>query len=378
MSARPPQELIARHEEFLACAPTDRPLLGYWMGGYFPAEQFPRGTSGLPQEGQALSPGDVRLEDFAEDYERLYRIHRDADDDFFYVGSAYWGIPWLEAILGCKVVAGKTTCWSEACIETLLCDPALRSPLRRAKRRTRFAGRSRGLDALSDAGAQLDGNEWFRCLERFTRELVELSAGRFPVCVPLLRGPLDAAGAMRGMMDLVMEYVDEPAGVKRLLGHCVEVRLEITRRLNRIIPAWHGTYAAGGYPSKVWSRRTVGYNQDDSAALLSPGLFREFLLPVQRRMCAAAQVNFFHLHSGCLWPAELLLQEDCYDVLEVNIDHPGAGPTLAEILPTLKKIQAAHKPLLLWGEIGAQERELISRELSPAGLSIQPICSTPA
>ena len=350
MSSRNVQELIERHEAFLDCAPSDRPLIGYWMGGYFPAEQFPHGTSGW-QEKQVLSPGDVRLEQFAADYERLYRIHRDAEDDFFYVGSAYWGIPWLEAILGCKVAAGKTTCWAE---------PWLNS-----------------LDEIPARAGDLDNNGWFRCLMGFTRELVELSAGRFPVCAPLLRGLGDAANAMRGAMNMVMEYVDDPEGVRRLLEHCATVRQEVVGRLGEVIPAWHGTYAAGGYPSKVWSRRRVAYHQEDSTALLSPELFHEFLVPLEKRMCRAAEVNFFHLHSSCLWPVDVLLEEDWCDVLEINIDHAGAGPSLREALPVLKKIQAARRPLLLWGEIGEADMELLYEELTPAGLSIQPIRNIP-
>ena len=66
------------------------------------------------QVGQLLQPDDVRFDAFRHDYETLYRVHREAEDDFFYIGSAYWGIP-LEAILGCAVHAGETSCWAEMC-----------------------------------------------------------------------------------------------------------------------------------------------------------------------------------------------------------------------------------------------------------------------
>ena len=42
------------------------------------------------------------------------KSHRACDDDFFYVGSAYWGIPWLEAILGCPVSVAAANCRAEA------------------------------------------------------------------------------------------------------------------------------------------------------------------------------------------------------------------------------------------------------------------------
>jgi hypothetical protein len=62
-----------------------------------------------PGTGLLLSQFDA----FRNDYETLYRVHREAEDDFFYVGSAYWGIPWLEAILGCALQVGETSCWGE-------------------------------------------------------------------------------------------------------------------------------------------------------------------------------------------------------------------------------------------------------------------------
>jgi hypothetical protein len=118
----------------------------------------------------------------------------------------------------------------------------------------------------------------------------------------------------------------------------------------------------------------VAYCQEDSAALLSPDLFRKFLLPLHREQCRAADVNFIHLHSSCLYPVDILLENRCYDVLEINIDHPGgSSPSLPELLPTLKKIQAARVPLLLWGELTTGEWDTLRRELSPVGLSLQPI-----
>ena len=346
MSDRPAEELIDRHEAFLSCGPADRPVLGMWSGGYFPAEQFPRGTSGWA-DGRLLAPADVSLPEFAPDYENLYRLHRDIDDDFFFVGSAYWGVPWLEAILGCPVRAGATTCWAEPCLS--------------------------GLADVPRTIGNLDDNGWLQCLVRFTEELVALSAGRFPVCPPLLRGPGDAACAMRGAMHLVPEFIDAPGDVERLLEHCAAVREEVVRRVSRVVPAWNGTHAAGGYPSRLWSRRTVAYHQEDSLALLSPDLFRRFLLPLHRRACRFAEVNFIHLHSACLWPVDILLADGLYDVLEINIDHEGAGPPMRELIPALQRIQSAGKPLLLWGEIGRQDWRLIEECLSPVGLSIQPI-----
>ena len=250
------QELIALHEAFLECRPVDRPLVGLWIGGYYPAEQFPRGTAAVAPE-QRLDPQDVRFALFADDYESLYQAHLAVDDDFFYVGSAYWGIPWLEAILGCPVSLAAANCRAEA----FLSDPA------------DFAG----------CDADLDADPWLAALLRFNEELVRFADGRFPVCPPLLRGPGDVASAMLGGTEFVTGFIDRPDAMKRLLDDVARTRVAVLGRLHAILPAWHETHAAGGYPSRVWCRRTVAYYQEDSAALLNPRLFREFLLPLAKR-----------------------------------------------------------------------------------------------
>jgi hypothetical protein len=347
MSREAPGKLIGRHEAFLNLEPVDRHLLGFWLGGYYPAEQFPAGTAPW-RDGQPLLPQDVSFPPFAPDYESLYRLHQQAEDDFFYVGSAYWGIPWMEAILGCPVTVAGYNCRTEPCLDSL--------------------------DDASGLAPCVDGNPWLETLVQFTRDLVKTAAGRFPVCPPLLRGPGDCASAMLGGMPFIMGFHDDPDRIRGLLDHCSRTRLAVTRTLHAVIPPWHGTHAAGGYPSKMWCRRTVAYTQEDCAALLSPDLFKQFLLPIERDQCGAAQVNFVHIHSSCLYPVDILLENRCYDVLEINIDHPGgSSPDLPDLLPVLARIQAARRPLLLWGEQTPGEWNYIRKELSPVGLSLQPI-----
>jgi hypothetical protein len=346
MSKGSPDGRMERHEAFLECRAVDRPLIGYWSSGYYPAEQFPRATSRW-KNGAVLRPDEVSFAPFAEDYERLYGSQHESNGDFGYVGSAYWGIPWLEAIMGCPVTVAVANCCAKPCLTSI--------------------------DNMKGLALDLDTNAWLNTLLRFTQELVDFSAGRFPVCPPLLRGPGDAVAAMLGEMTYVTGFFDSPATMQELLDLCVRTRLAVIERLQAAIPSWHGIHAAGGYPSMVWSRRTVAYHQEDSAAVLNPSIFRKFLLPAERQTCRAAEVNFIHLHSACLYPVDILLEDSSFDVLQINIDHRGVGPPVWKLMSTFKKIQAAKRPLLLWGEFSPEDWELIRTELSPVGLSLQPM-----
>ncbi len=350
MSSQSPESLLPRHEAFLRCTKVDQPLLSAWVGGYYPADQFPHGHH-TGQVGQLLRPTDVRFAAFREDYETLYRTHREADDDFFYVGSAYWGIPWLEAILGCPVHVGETSCWAE-----------MRAGSPRESSRSRF---------------DLRDNAWFQGLLRFTQELLEFAGGRFPVCAPLLRGPGDAACALCGPEAVAMALMDGERWVNELLAHCARVRLKVWEHLHGVIPAWHGTHAVGGYACRLWAARTVAYYQEDAAAVLNPALFTNHLLPLARLTKPLADIHFIHLHSSCLYLIDALLADDTFAVIEVNLDHPGSSPPLVQYVPALRRVQQAGRPLLLWGQISPSDWDLLQEELSPAGLSIQPIINRP-
>lgn len=165
---------------------------------------------------------------------------------------------------------------------------------------------------LSSLCLELEGNPWFQCLVRFTEDLLEFADERFPICPPLLRGPGDSAAAMKGPEVIVMALVEGKAWVGEFLSHChcAKTRLEVLRRLKDMIPSWFGTYAAGGYPSRLWAARTVSYYQDDFAALLNPCLFAEFLLPLARMTQSLADIHFIHLHSRCLFMLDKLLEDE--------------------------------------------------------------------
>lgn len=341
----PIQDLAWRHTAFLTRQPVDRPLLGLWVGDYYFTTQFPHGVARW-QVGAEITPPQITLEQFLPDYQNLYELHERLNDDFFYVGSAYPGLPWMEALMGCRVFAAETSAWSEP----FLFDYAQ-------------------LDDLPPASE----SPWFHKLVELTTGLVEWAAGRFPVNAPLLRGPADIAAALRGSDRFVLDFYDRPAEVARLLERCAQARQAVLQAIGAIVQPFHGGYTAGGYPSKLWTPgKTCLYNQDDAAAILSPRLFEQILLPLENSIARQADIAYIHLHSSCLYPVDSLLRDSNYAVLQVNYDHAGAGPRLPEILPTLQKI-IAQRPLIVWGEFTRDEMALIAQTLGSRGLSLQPV-----
>ena len=164
----------------------DRPLeVGLLSGRTVPARH------GVLANRRGLAAEEVVFAPFAEDYERLCGSQLANDGDFGYIGSAYWGIPWLEAIMGCPVVVAAANCCAKPCLTSL--------------------------DNVKGLALDLDTSAWLSTLLRFTQELVDFSAGRFPVCPPLLRGAGDTVAAMLGEMTYVTGFFDAPATMQELL-----------------------------------------------------------------------------------------------------------------------------------------------------------------
>ena len=248
------KQRMDRHEAFLECRPVDRPLIRPWRSGYYPAEQFPCGTSRW-QTGAILRPEDVSFAPFADDYERLYESQQNSDGDFGYVGSAYWGIPWLEAIW-----VARSRWPRRIAVPSHVCRASIAAEGRDRSRRQRVAGCTAAVHAGTRRfrGGPLSG--------------VPAAAARARRRGCRHAGPND-------LRDRLFRRTGDDAGVSRPLRR---TRLAVIERLHAAIPAWNGIHAAGGYPSIVWSRRTVAYHQEDSAAVLNPSIFREFLLPALR------------------------------------------------------------------------------------------------
>ena len=171
---------------------------------------------------------------------------------------------------------------------------------------------------------------------------------------------------MLGGMGFVTALIDEPDAMRGLLDRVARTRLAVVERLHAVLPAWQGTHAAGGYPSRVWCRRSVAYYQEDSAALLNPRLFREFLLPLADAACEAAEVNFIHLHSACLYPLDVLLEDTSLRRAADQHRPWGRGAAACGLDSHVAARQAARRPLLLWGEFTPDDWQLIRCELNPA------------
>ena len=51
----------------------------------------------------------LNVDDFLKDYEQMFQEVQIIGQDGFWVGEPFTGIPWMEAILGCEIVASPSS-----------------------------------------------------------------------------------------------------------------------------------------------------------------------------------------------------------------------------------------------------------------------------
>ncbi len=290
----------------------------------------------LLEPGKRIIPGMLSVEKFLPDYERMFQVSEQIGQDGFWTAEPFTGIPWMEAILGCEIYAAEESFISKPWLKDLAQADEIRLDLE---------------------------NPWLQKYLEFTDRLVNVSAGRFPVGMPIMRGPSDMVGALMGQAEMVYALQDEPDRMKSLFLKVTEIFLQVQELQRARIPPFFGGWALGFY--HVWCPGPSIWYQDDLSALLSPELFRTFLAPTSRRICEGFPYTAVHLHPASFFLLDEILSNDRLKAVEVNKDV--GGPSVEEMLPVLEKI-LVHKNLILWGDLTIQDLEIIKRRLPLRGL----------
>ena len=337
---------LAGYRAFWERTPVKRPLVGFSVKSWFPLQEF--SASAAWQDRDVLTPDMVQPEAFLDDQERLLREGEVMDDDILRGASPSQAVPWLDGMLGAtlRILPGtvlgveRTLAWDE--LADLRLDPQ---------------------------------NAWFAKYIAFIEALVQRSAGRYPVSHGTLIGPSDIAALLRGHTQSVLDLVESPDPMRRLLRRCGAIFRQITAEAWRHIPLYHGGYYDAQY--QLWSPGPIVRLQEDASGVFSPKLYREFLQPVDREVAGHFPSAFIHLHTNSMFLYDLFLEVEEIRCFQVNYELHSGGPPMAGMIPALRKIQAASRPLLLRGSFTPDELRLIVDQLDPRGLCLYIMVASP-
>ncbi len=322
----------------------DRPLMGFFVGSDFPLHRYPASAS-LPDD-RPLKPEDFDIEPYLDDCDRLFELHEACGGDFIYSGSAFWGIPWLEAALGCPITA----------------NPETGSII--ARKPEEFTGP----DDLPDFDPH---SPWIRLAVEFIQRLARRSAGRWPIGTTRMRGISDLLSALYGGGEFIFPMMERPDEVRAVARKLTDFWIAFGRLQLEHIPLFHG--GVGSFYYHMWAPAGTIWHQEDAAALLSPTLYDEFIREHDQRITKAFDHVIMHQHPTRFVPTDFYLKMN-FTAFELHIDQ--GGPTAEELYDTHRKI-IAKAPLLIWGKLSIADLDWIFGKLPHQGLAVMPVVDGP-
>ena len=336
-------ERVARFQSFYQ-RQNDRPLLGFFVGSDYPLRRYEASRS-LPTN-RALEPGDFPVEPYLDDCDRLFDLHEACGGDFLWSASAFWGIPWLEAALGCLIYADHST-------------------------GSIYAEKPSGFSGPEALPKFDEESPWMRLAGEFLERMARRSGGRWPIGTTRMRGIADLLSALYGGTEFILAMVERPAEVKEVCRKLTEFWIAFGKLQLERIPLFHG--GVGSFYYHLWAPAGTVWHQEDAAALLSPTLYEEFIREPDERIASAFAGCIMHQHPTKFVPTDVYLGMP-FLALELHIDEGG---------PRAERLHAAHgeilkrKPLIIWGNLSDRDLDWIFHKLPAAGLAVITVVSSP-
>ncbi len=331
---------LEKYREFWDLKTVKRPLVGFDVGGWFPFDRY-ADLRGIPERGE-LQPERLSAERCLPDYRAFLARSREVPDDFIKGACPISAIPWLEAILGCRLERSGQSVWA-------------------VERKADWA-ELEGLKLPKDS-------PWFRKYIEFVRALTADAAGDYPVGMPILRGAADIMGALRGHTEAIMDLLESPDEAKALAARAADALIDLTREHHAATEPFCGGYFIEQYC--MWAPGPLVRMQEDASAVYSPTLYRDIVREEDRRVARAFPYSLIHLHSSSLFLLDDFLDIAEIGVFQINRDVGEMG--LPELVPYLKRIQKAGRRIFLRGPLDAEDFRLVAKELSPTGLMVQSV-----
>lgn len=214
-----------------------------------------------------------------------------------------------------------------------------------------------------------ENNYFWKLIQEFSRRGVEHFAGRALVAFPDLIENIDTVSSLMGNDELLFALVDCPEKVHEFQRAVLPLYLRYHQELYEIIKDEHGGSCFTCFD--MYGQGRVTKVQCDFSAMISRGMFDEFVLPYLDEQCSALDHTVYHLDGvNALQHLDSLLSIPALDAIQWT---PGAGKEgIGEKIwwPMYEKVRAAGKSLMLYYLTPAQAQALVE-EFGPEGLNLE-------
>lgn len=222
-----------------------------------------------------------------------------------------------------------------------------------------------GIQSLAEIQPRYDpNNAWWLRVREITRRAVERWGDQVLVGISDIGGNLDILAGLRSSAQLLLDLTDDPEQVDRLAA---EITALWIRYYNELESITHGAGRGSACWGPVWSPGRGYMLQCDFSYMISPRMFKRFVLPDLIACCDALDYGFYHLDGkGEIPHLEHLLSISRLRGIQWQ---PGDGQAMAEgWLPLIQRIRAGGKLCQVY--VTRQGALTIKRELGGKGFLI--------
>jgi hypothetical protein len=190
--------------------------------------------------------------------------------------------------------------------------------------------------------------------------------GRYQVSIPVLVNNLDMLAYLRDATQVLIDLLERPEWVHEYQQQILALYFRYYEEIYALVKDPNGGCSYNGF--QVWAPGRVTRAGVDLGAMISPKMYREFVLPYVEEECKRADYALFHLDGPeCIRHLDGLLEIDSLHAIQWS--PTGASCGSETWYPLYQKVRDAGKSLQLRG-IALDEVQPLIDLLGPEGLNL--------
>ena len=216
---------------------------------------------------------------------------------------------------------------------------------------------------ISDLHIEFDPkNKWFNRIKDIYGAGIKKWNGQVLMCMPDIGGVIDILASFRGTDNLLIELYDEPDEVKRLVKEIHDVWIHVYNEYNDILQPVNPGYSDW---NGINSKDPSCVLQSDFSFMISPQMFKEFIIDELRMETEKIQNTIYHMDGiGEIPHLDQILSLEKLDAVQWQ---QGEGaPPAREWLDIFRRIRESGKNMQVIGYY--EDLFAVAEAVGPKGL----------